>query len=70
MRKETDWINYRPLKEGEIIMDGDECLTDSHLGWLPAAHTIGQAAPNPHYTAHRMYRRSLALAEQEGRDDG
>lgn len=57
---ETDWINYRPLAEGEIIQDGDECLTDSHLGWQPAANTVGSAAPDPSYTAHRMYRRPLA----------
>lgn len=57
---ETDWINYRPLAEGEIIQAGDECLTDSHLGWQPAAHTVGGAAPDPLYTAHRMYRRPLA----------
>jgi len=57
--KPTDWTNYRALKEGEIIQEGDECLTDSHLGWLPAGRTVGQPAPDPHYTAHRMYRRAL-----------
>lgn len=67
-KRETDWINFRPLREGEIIQEGDECLTDSHLGWLPAANTIGQAAPYPYYTAHRMYRRPLSA--QEGRKDG
>lgn len=59
----SDWINFRPLTEGEIIQEGDECLTDSHLGWQPAAHTVGQAAPNPNYTAHRMYRRPIAAKE-------
>lgn len=56
--KPTDWTNYRMLAEGEIIREGDECLTDSHLGWLPAGPTVGQPAPNPYYTAHRMYRRA------------
>lgn len=54
------WDNrYRPLNEGETILSGDECLTDSHLGWQPATHDIGEKAPDPNYTAHRMYRRLL-----------
>jgi hypothetical protein len=48
---------YRMLNEGEIIREGDECLTDSYLGWQPAKHDIGGKAPDPAYTAHRMYRR-------------
>jgi hypothetical protein len=48
---------YRPLATGEIIEAGDECLTDSHLGWHPAKHCIGEPAPDPAYTSHRMYRR-------------
>lgn len=56
--KSMTWDNrYRPLNEGETIIDGDECLTDSHIGWQPATHDIGGAAPNPNYTSHRMYRR-------------
>lgn len=52
------WDNrYRPLREGETILSGDECLTDSHLGWQPAKHDIGGKAPDPNYTSHRMYRR-------------
>lgn len=50
---------YRVLREGETIEPGDECLTDSHLGWRPATNCIGQKAPDPLYTAHRMYRREL-----------
>lgn len=48
---------YRMLDKGEIIQEGDEVLTESHLGWQPAKHAIGRAAPDPLYTAHRMYRR-------------
>jgi hypothetical protein len=52
------WDNrYRPLREGETILAGDECLTDSHLKWQPATHDIGGKAPDPNCTAHRMYRR-------------
>jgi hypothetical protein len=52
------WDNrYRRLNEGETILPGDECLTDSHLGWQPAKYDIGGKAPDPAYTAHRMYRR-------------
>jgi len=50
---------YRQLIEGEIIETGDECLTDSHLGWQIATNAIGLPAPNPHYTAHRLYRRAI-----------
>ena len=48
---------YRRLDENEIIQEGDECLTDTHLGWKPAIHTVGKAAPSPLYTSHRIYRR-------------
>ena len=65
------WDNrYRPLREGETILAGDECLTDSHLGWQPATHDIGGKAPDPNYTSHRMYRRlrevnpTLSLAKR------
>lgn len=51
------WDNrYRPLREGETIAAGDECLTDVHLGWQPA-NCLGEQAPDPAYSAHRMYRR-------------
>jgi hypothetical protein len=56
---------YRPLKEGEIISGTDECLTDTHLGWQPVLHTAGKRAPDPAYTAHRMYRRLKTDAERE-----
>lgn len=56
--KEMTWDNrYRPLREGEIILSGDEYLPDSHLGWQPAKFSIGEKAPDPAYTSHRMYRR-------------
>jgi hypothetical protein len=58
------WDNrYRPLREGETILAGDECLTDSHLGWQPAKHDIGGKAPDPAYTSHRMYRRLRTTSE-------
>ena len=66
MDKRTDWDNYRLVLEGEIIQAGDECLTDSDLGWQPAGRTVGQAAPSPYYTAHRMYRRPLVAPQQSG----
>ena len=49
--------SYRRLDEGETIKEGDEVLTDSHLGWLPAGRTVGKKAPSPNYTSHRIYRR-------------
>ena len=73
--RSTDWVNFRQLSEGEIIEAGDEVLTDAHLGWRPAGSTVGQTAPNPNYTAHRMYRRALstprtALSAQGWRTPG
>lgn len=49
---------YRPLKEGEIITDGDEVLSDDSdmAVWLPT-RAVGQFAPSPLYPAHRQYRR-------------
>lgn len=53
------WDNrYRMLAKGETILPGDEVLTDSHLGWQ-LAKAVFQPAPDPNYTAHRMYRRAL-----------
>lgn len=60
---------YRPLKEGEIIREGDEYLTDSRLGWQPATHAIGGHAPNPSYTSHRMYRRAQSEGASRKRDE-
>jgi hypothetical protein len=48
---------YYMLPEDAIILEGDEVLTDVHLGWQSAGDTVGKRAPNPFYTAHRMYRR-------------
>ena len=63
------WDNrYRMLNEGEIIYEGDECLTDSHLGWQPAKHCIGSKAPSPYYSSHRIYRR--AQSEDASRKRG
>jgi len=58
---------YRMLKKGEIIQEGDEVLTDSHLDWRKDVLCIGQPAPDPLYTSHRMYRR---LIDQGCQDNG
>lgn len=54
---------YRVLREGDIIREGDECLTDSHLGWQPETRCVGTLAPDPSYTSHRMYRRLIDTAQ-------
>ena len=55
--------NYRHLKKGEIIQEGDEidrCVDawrDDPV-WEPAGN-IGEPAPDPQYPAHRQYRRPV-----------
>lgn len=46
---------YRQLEEGEIILATDEIQNDDAT-WRPAV-CVGQPAPSPHYTSHRVYRR-------------
>ena len=54
---------YYHLKEGEIIQDGDEVEMSNTIHdpakWVPAANTVGQAAPDPAYPSHRKYRRLI-----------
>jgi len=58
----TDWINYRPLKEGEIIQSSDhelspEAGTD---GWDEVATLrVGTPASDPLASGHMKYRRSI-----------
>ncbi|WP_454683963.1 hypothetical protein [Ancylobacter moscoviensis] len=61
---------YRPLITGEIIQAGDECLTDSHLGWQTEVRCIGKPAPDPSYTSHRMYRRLVDTPAPAAAPDG
>ena len=51
-----EWENYIPLKKGDLIKEGDEVLISSKEGWKPTI-CAGTLAPDPQYTAHRMYRR-------------
>ena len=52
--------DYRHLEEGELIVAGDEWLSDT--GWLPTI-CVGQNAPNPIFPAHRVYRRRVVNCE-------
>lgn len=56
---------YRMLNEGEIIQHGDEVQVDKPFGWEPATQ-IGQPAPCPYYTSHRVYRRALEGEKKDG----
>ena len=55
--------DYRILKKGEIIQEGDEtdrCVDpwrDDSV-WGPTEN-IGQPAPDPQYPSHRVYRRKV-----------
>jgi hypothetical protein len=54
---------WRQLEAGEIIQEGDE--TDACVNpwkdmpvWRPVSEkSVGDAAPDPQYPAHRIYRR-------------
>jgi hypothetical protein len=56
---------YRRLKRGEIIQEGDE--VDSCVdAWRDEAvwklaDNVGEPAPDPQYPSHRQYRRRLSL---------
>ena len=62
-------IDYRILKKGEIIQEGDE--TDRCADpwrddpvWEPAGN-VGQPAPDPQYPSHRVYRRKIKMGENK-----
>jgi len=55
-------MEYRILKKGEIIQEGDECDVCADgwrdaAKWVPAGNTVGREAPDPAYPSHRKYRR-------------
>lgn len=60
---------YRILNAGEIIREGDQVDISSRIDdnavWAEATN-IGDNAPDPHYPAHRIYRRLVADNEEEG----
>jgi hypothetical protein len=47
--------DYRMLEKGEIIRESDEVQGDD-ASWGPAC-CVGEGAPDPIYSAHRIYRR-------------
>lgn len=55
---------YYYLKNGEIVQEGDECEVSNSIHdpakWVPAGRTVGTAAPDPLYPAHRKYRRLIS----------
>jgi hypothetical protein len=58
----TDWINYRPLKEGEIIQSSDHELSPEARedGWDEVATLrVGTPARDPLAYGHMKYRRSI-----------
>ena len=73
MRKDTSVVKYRRLGKGEIIQSGDEidgCADGWRDGpvWEPVhPDSIGGAAPDPQYPAHRQYRRPIASQCQSTR---
>lgn len=58
------WDNrYRRLEKGETILPGDEVEMENPYGWQPAV-CVYQPAPDPSYTAHRIYRRPLTAGRR------
>jgi len=67
-----DLMEYRYLKKGEIVQEGDE--TDSAPDgyndaprWVPVhPGNVGDVAPDPQYPSHRQFRRLIANAQPQG----
>lgn len=57
-KNKPDWVNFRQLKKGEVIEKDDEVLCDSKIGWTKT-NCVGELAPDPQYSAHRIYRRAI-----------
>lgn len=55
---------YRRLEAGELIVASDEVQNDD--GSWRAAVCVGQQAPDPAYTSHRVYRRLIPTQSSEG----
>ena len=55
------------LKEGEVVQEGDEVEVSNNYNdppkWVKAT-CIGTKAPNPHFIAHRIYRRKPKTTDQ------
>lgn len=49
--------DYRRLDDGELICATDEVQLDDGSWRKPLKSTVGKPAPDPAYTAHRVYRR-------------
>jgi hypothetical protein len=65
MKKLAMEREYRRLKKGEIIQEGDEvdsCVDAwrDEAVWKLAGN-VGEPAPDPQYPSHRQYRRPLSL---------
>lgn len=63
--RREDMSEYRNLKHGEIIQEGDE-RDMCNDGWRDPAkwvevkpEEVGQKAPDPQYPSHRQYRRKV-----------
>jgi hypothetical protein len=60
----TDWTNYRQLRAGEIIQNGDQQLSPESEGeWDEIdACRIGKPARDPLCHGHMKYRRRISRA--------
>ena len=63
-------MRYRPLKEGEIIRPTDEVQNDDCTWNVTDWRCVGQPAPDPNYTSHRVYRRLMGPNERSATYNG
>ena len=50
---------FRALEMGEIVLQTDEIYNDHKREWVEPEWSVGKPAPDPAYTSHRQFRRSL-----------
>lgn len=48
---------YRLLQKDEIVLETDEYYNDDRKEWVEPQNSVGNPAPDPQFTSHRLFRR-------------